>query len=233
MPCVWTKSESGDLLITVNGETVLLDPCGAAFVPVHSVLLFADLHFEKGSSYARGRQFLPPYDTTNTLLRMARAVARHKPARVVALGDSFHDSEAADRLGPEEKGLLDSLTRTARFTWIAGNHDPHPPAWLGGDIREVLRVGGLSLRHEPLANFQPGEVAGHLHPCASVAKWGRSVRRRCFVSDGLRLILPSFGAYTGGLDVGDAAIAALFAGPFHAYMLGHSRVYAIPRKIAV
>ena len=233
MPCVWTKSESGDLLITVNGETVLLDPCGAAFVPVHSVLLFADLHFEKGSSYARGRQFLPPYDTTNTLLRMARAVARHKPARVVALGDSFHDSEAADRLGPEEKGLLDSLTRAARFTWIAGNHDPHPPAWLGGDIREVLRVGGLSLRHEPVANFQPGEVAGHLHPCASVAKWGRSVRRRCFVSDGLRLVLPSFGAYTGGLDVGDAAIAALFAGPFHAYMLGHSRVYAIPRKIAV
>ena len=233
MPCVWTKSESGDLLITVNGETVLLDPCGAAFVPVHSVLLFADLHFEKGSSYARGRQFLPPYDTTNTLLRMARAVARHRPARVVALGDSFHDSQAADRLGPEEKGLLDSLTRTARFTWIAGNHDPHPPAWLGGDIRESLRVGGLSLRHEPLANFQPGEVAGHLHPCASVAKWGRSVRRRCFVSDGLRLVLPSFGAYTGGLDVGDAAIAALFAGPFHAYMLGHSRVYAIPRRIAV
>lgn len=236
---MWTKSgsfkkgEGGDLLITVNGETVLLDPCGAAFVPVHSVLLFADLHFEKGSSYARGRQFLPPYDTINTLLRMARAVARHKPARVVALGDSFHDGEAADRMGPEEKGLLDSLTRAARFTWIAGNHDPHPPAWLGNDIREVLRVGGLTLRHEPQSDFETGEVAGHLHPCASVAKWGHSVRRRCFVSDGLRLILPSFGAYTGGLDVGEAAIASLFAGPFHAYMLGQARVYAIPRRVAV
>lgn len=233
MRCVWTKSEAGDLLIDVNGETMLLDPCGAAFVPVHSVLLFADLHFEKGSYYARGRQFLPPYDTTNTLLRMARAVARHKPARVVALGDSFHDGEAADRLGPEEKGLLESLTRATRFTWIAGNHDPHPPAWLGGDIREVMQVGGLTLRHEPRADFQTGEVAGHLHPCASVAKWGRSVRRRCFVSDGLRLVLPSFGAYTGGLDVAQAPIASLFAGPFHAYMLGHARVYAIPRRIAV
>ena len=236
---MWTKSgtfqrsDGGDLLITVNGETVLLDACGAAFVPVHSVLLFADLHFEKGSSYARSRQFLPPYDTTSTLLRMARTVARHKPARVVALGDSFHDREAADRLGREEKGLLDSLTRTARFTWIAGNHDPYPPAWLGGDVREELRVGGLILRHEPRCDFQPGEVAGHLHPCASVAKWGRSVRRRCFVSDGLRLVLPSFGAYTGGLDVGDAAIISLFAGPFHAYMLGHARVYAMPRKVAV
>ena len=231
MRCVWI--DLGDLLIDVNGETVLLDSCGAAFVKDHSTLVFADLHFEKGSSYGRGRQFLPPYDTVNTLLRMARAIARHNPARVIALGDSFHDPEAADRLGPEERGLLDSLTRAARFTWIAGNHDPHPPAWLGGDVAESVRLGGLAFRHEPLTAFEPGEVAGHLHPCASVAKWGRSVRRRCFVSDGLRLILPSFGAYTGGLDVGEAAIAALFAGPFHAYMLGQSRVYAIPRRIAV
>jgi hypothetical protein len=164
---------------------------------------------------------------------MARAIARHKPAHVVALGDSFHDPNAADRLGPEEKGLLESLTKAARFTWIAGNHDPHPPAWLGGEVHDVLRVGGLTLRHEPLAAFEPGEIAGHLHPCASVAKWGRSVRRRCFVSDGLRLVLPSFGAYTGGLDVGETAIASLFAGPFHAYMLGHARVYAIPRRATV
>src|SRR5256885_17202653 len=104
MPCVWTKAEGGDLLITVNGETLLLDPCGAAYAPVHSVLLFADLHFEKGSSYARGRQFLPPYDTTNTLLRMARAVARHKPARGGALGGSFHDPEAADLHRPWGRG---------------------------------------------------------------------------------------------------------------------------------
>jgi DNA ligase-associated metallophosphoesterase len=231
MRCVWT--ETGDLLISVNGETLLLDSCGAAFSLSHSTLVFADLHFEKGSSYARGRQFLPPYDTTNTLLRMARAIARHNPARVIALGDSFHDRDAGDRLGPEERGLLDSLCRAARFTWIAGNHDPHPPAWLEGETAEDARVGGLTFRHEPLAAFEPGEVAGHLHPCASVAKWGRSVRRRCFVSDGLRLILPSFGAYTGGLDVGETAIASLFAGPFHAYMLGHTRVYAIPRRVAV
>ncbi|MBW8708724.1 MAG: ligase-associated DNA damage response endonuclease PdeM [Alphaproteobacteria bacterium] len=222
-----------DLLIDVNGETVLLDSCGAAFLPAQSTLVFADLHFEKGSSYARGRQYLPPYDTINTLLRMARAVARHKPARVIALGDSFHDREAGDRMGPEERGLLDSLSRSARFTWIAGNHDPNPPDWLAGDVTTCVRAGGLVFRHEPVAAFEAGEVAGHLHPCASVSKWGRSVRRRCFVSDGLRMILPSFGAYTGGLDVGDTAIAALFAGPFHAYMLGQTRVYAIPRRLAV
>jgi DNA ligase-associated metallophosphoesterase len=222
-----------DLLLSVNGETLLLDSCGAAFSAAHSTLVFADLHFEKGSFYARGRQFLPPYDTANTLLRMTRAIARHRPARVIALGDSFHDSGAADRLGLEARGMLEALGRAAHFTWIAGNHDPHPPAWLGGEIADSVRVGGLIFRHEPRADFEAGEVAGHLHPCASVAKWGRSVRRRCFVSDGLRLILPSFGAYTGGLDVGETAIASLFAGSFHAYMLGQSRVYAIPRRVAV
>ncbi|MEY4707422.1 MAG: ligase-associated damage response endonuclease PdeM [Pseudomonadota bacterium] len=233
MRCVLTDSALGDLLIDVNGETLLLDACGAAYSSAHDTLIFSDLHFEKGSSYARRRQFLPPYDTANTLLRMTRAIARHRPARVIALGDSFNDAGAADRLGPEERGMLESLEAASRFVWITGNHDPHPPAWLEGEVAETYRMGGLTFRHEPLVNFEPGEVAGHLHPCASVAKWGRSVRRRCFVSDGLRLILPSFGAYTGGLDVGDAAIAGLFAGPFHAYMLGTSRVYAMPRRAVV
>jgi len=228
---VWI--EGGDLEITVNGESLLLDACGAAMARAHSTLIFADLHFEKGSSYARSRQFLPPYDTAHTLLRMTRAIARHKPARVIALGDSFHDPGAADRLGAQQRDQLQSLGKTTHFTWISGNHDPQPPLWLGGDVAETLRLGGLVFRHEPLALFEPGEVAGHLHPCASVAKWGRSVRRRCFVSDGLRLILPSFGAYTGGLDVGDVAIASLFANAFHAYMLGSARVYAIPRRVAV
>jgi uncharacterized protein len=228
---VWTEAD--DFQIKVNGESLLLDACGAAFSPAHSTLIFSDLHFEKGSSYARGRQFLPPYDTADTLLRMMRAVARHKPAHVIALGDSFHDGEAASRLGEQARAQLDCIVRQARFTWITGNHDPHPPAWLGGEVEESLCLGGLIFRHEPLAAFEPGEVAGHLHPCARVAKWGRSVRRRCFVSDGLRLVLPSFGAFTGGLDVGDAAFASLFAGRFHAYMLGQSRVYAMARGVAV
>ena len=226
-------ARTGDVLISVNGETLLLDACGAAFSPAHSTLVFADLHLEKGSAYARGRQFLPPYDTADTLKRMALAMARHRPARVIALGDSFHDGGAGERLGSDARAILESLTAQAPFVWIAGNHDPEPPAWLGGEIAACIRVGGLTFRHAPLPAFEPGEVAGHLHPCASVSKWGRSVRRRCFVSDGLRMILPSFGAYTGGLDVGDTAIATLFAGPFHAYMLGQTRVYAIPRRVAV
>jgi hypothetical protein len=219
-----------DLIIDVNGETVLLDPHGAAYCPAHQALIVADMHFEKGSSYARSGQLLPPYDSRATLLKLAEVVGRHRPTTIVALGDSFHDADAGARLGAEERAMLEALNRVADFVWIAGNHDPQPPAWLGGMVARDIELGGLKLRHEPHASLYLGEVAGHLHPCARVAKWGRSVRRRCFVSDGLRLVLPSFGAYTGGLDVRETPIAGLFAGPYHAYMLGSRRVYAVAQK---
>jgi len=217
-----------ELSIIVNGETLLLDVSGAAFWPSEATLIFADLHLEKGSSYARGRQFLPPYDTGATLLKMASAAQRFRPRRIVALGDSFHDPDAAERLSVEARAMLQALS--GEFVWITGNHDPRPPTWLGGMVTQEWTAGGLIFRHEPRTDPKPGEIAGHLHPCARVAKWGRSVRRRCFAADGLRMILPSFGAYTGGLDVGEEAIAQLFAARFHAYMLGEERVYAIPRE---
>jgi hypothetical protein len=215
------------LCVVLNGESLLLDVSGAAFWPAERTLIFADLHLEKGSSYARGRQFLPPYDSQATLMRMAAAVTRFNPKRIIALGDSFHDREAAERLSPDARAMLAALA--AEFVWISGNHDPAPPAWLGGMVTAVWSAGGLTFRHEPQADHAPGEIAGHLHPCAQVAKWGRRVRRRCFAADGARMILPSFGAYTGGLDVGEDAIARLFGARFHAYMLGSDRVYAIPR----
>ncbi len=216
-----------EMAIAVNGETLLLDVSGAAFWPAEETVIFADLHLEKGSSYARGRQFLPPYDTGATLLKMAGAVQRFRPRRIVALGDSFHDPDAADRLSAQARAMLQAMA--GAFVWITGNHDPRPPAWLGGEVAAEWAAGGLVFRHEPQADPVPGEIAGHLHPCARVAKWGRSVRRRCFAADGARMVLPSFGAYTGGLDVGDDAIARLFGARFHAYMLGEERVYAIPR----
>jgi DNA ligase-associated metallophosphoesterase len=218
------------MIIDVNGERVLLDASGAAFLPAHRALVVADLHFEKGSSYARSGQLLPPYDSRASLLKLADAAARHRPATIIALGDSFHDREAGARIGNEERGLLETLAGGAGFVWIAGNHDPEAPAWLRGHAAAELKLGGLTLRHEPEMLMASGEVAGHLHPCATASKWGRSVRRRCFVSDGMRLVLPAFGAYAGGLDVREEAISTLFGGAYHAYMLGGRRVYAVAQR---
>ncbi len=213
--------------IEVNGEELLLEAAGALWWPGEQTLVFADLHFEKGSSYARGGQMLPPYDTRATLTRMEVAVARRHPARVIALGDSFHDARAAERLDDDERARLAQLRNGAEWIWIAGNHDPAPPAWLGGRITDEMAIGGLVFRHEPWETGARGEIAGHLHPCATVTRRGRSLRRRCFVSDGARLLMPAFGAYAGGLDVRDLAVRTLFAEKFLAYVLGKARVYAV------
>jgi DNA ligase-associated metallophosphoesterase len=213
--------------IIVNEETLLLDALGAAFWPAESTLIVSDLHFEKGSSFARRGQMLPPYDTLTTLARIADLFARHKPARIIALGDSFHDGEGPDRLPAPAREALAGFIARSEWIWIEGNHDPDVPAWLGGKTASEIAIGGLVFRHEPLAMGGAGEVAGHLHPCATVTRRGHSLRRRCFVSDGMRLVMPAFGAYTGGLNVRDAAFAALFGTSYLAYALGGRRVYAV------
>lgn len=215
--------------IEVNGETLLLDRTGAAWWPAEKTLVVADLHLEKGSAFARGGQLLPPYDTRTTLRRLEAAVARFLPQRVIALGDSFHDGWAGERLDEEERARLKTLAADRAWLWVEGNHDPEPPQWLGGKITGEAAIGGLLFRHLPGTGVCRGEVAGHLHPAARIRRNGMSVRRRCFVSDGVRLVLPAFGAYTGGLDVREAAFAALFASGFAVYALGRERVYAVGR----
>jgi uncharacterized protein len=213
--------------VEVNGEELLLEAAGALWWPAEETLVFADLHFEKGSFYARSGQMLPPYDTRATIHRIEIVVKRRAARRIIALGDSFHDPYAAERLDEEERARLAKLREGREWIWIAGNHDPMPPHWLEGRVAEEIAIGGLVFRHEPKEMNARGEVAGHLHPCATVTRRGRSLRRRCFVSDGARLLMPAFGAYAGGLDVRDRAVCGLFAGGFLAYVLGAARVYAV------
>src|SRR6202451_6239 len=124
---------------------------------------------------------------------------------------------------------LKALQRGRDWLWIAGNHDPDPADNIGGRVAEILALRPLTLRHEPSPQPCDGEIAGHLHPQARIARRGRAVSRRCFACDGKRLVMPAFGAYAGGLNVRDHAIVALFGAlSFTAHMLGASRLYAVP-----
>jgi DNA ligase-associated metallophosphoesterase len=218
-------------LVGVLGVILEAFPEGALWWADLRLLVVADLHLEKGSSFARRGQLVPPYDTVETLSRLARLIARLQPQAIVALGDSFHDSEASARLSASDRGLLKGLQTGREWIWIAGNHDPNKPGGLGGSAVDELAIGKLVFRHEPRMGSADGEIAGHLHPCARVYGRGKSVRRRCFAGDGYRLILPAFGAYAGGLDVVDAAFSGLFAREsFRAFVLGDDRVYAVGRR---
>ena len=223
-----SAATAGTCMHHVNGVELLADAEGIAWWPETQTLLVADLHLEKGSSFARRGQLLPPYDTMTTLRRLEKCTEAWQPKRVIALGDSFHDKDASERLQLPAMELLKSFMPGRSWIWITGNHDPEPPKGLEGDVVAELREGGLILRHEPCADDCLGELSGHLHPKARIVRRGRAVRRSCFAVSEMRMILPSFGAYTGGLNVLDTAYADLFDGrQFHALMRGDGQVYKI------
>jgi DNA ligase-associated metallophosphoesterase len=217
----------GSLRMAVGGAEAMLRASGALWLAAARALVVADLHLEKGSSYAARGQMLPPYDTRETLRRLSAEVEALAPAMVILLGDTFHDRRSEDRLAADDAERLRGLAYGRTLVWVVGNHDADGPHALPGEVAEELGLCGLILRHEPQPGLQPGEVAGHLHPAARVKASGGSVRRRCFITDGERLILPAFGAYAGGLNVRDAAFAGLFVRAPLAGALGVDRVHAV------
>ena len=211
--------------IAVSSVALVADPDGALYWPEQSLLAVADLHLEKGSSFAARGQLLPPYDTAATLAHFARLIARYAPRCVVALGDSFHDGGGPARLSRDDSESISALQRGRDWIWITGNHDPEPAAGIGGTFNDILTIGALTFRHLPTG--AAGEIAGHLHPVARIVQRGRAVSRRCFAADATHMVMPAFGTFAGGLNVRDAAFADLFGTlKFSAHMLGEGRLYA-------
>jgi hypothetical protein len=222
------ETETAAPAIALAGETLLPDPSGALYWPAAQTVVVADLHLEKGTSYGPRGITLPPYDTAATLAALAPVLRRLRPERVICLGDSFHDGEASERIDPADRAALAGLVAAHRWFWVAGNHDPKPPA-MGGRVVRELAIGGLVFRHEAERGARGGEVSGHYHPRSGYRARGRTVVGRCFVGDGTRLILPAFGAYAGGLDVFDPAIAQLFPAGFDIHLIARGRVTRLPR----
>ena len=217
------EARLGDALVTAL-------PDGALWIAEAKTLIVSDLHLEKGSAFALRGQMLPPYDTHAALVKLGKLIEAMAPDIVVSLGDSFHDGGGVARMAPSDRDLLQGMITRCDWIWVEGNHDGRAPETLGGVVRDVLHIGSLVLRHEPTAGAAPGEIAGHLHPCAKVSGRGRSVRRRCFATDGARLVMPAFGAFTGGLNVCDDAYANIFPDGVTALVLGKDRVLPAPTE---
>jgi len=191
---------------TFCGHELAALPQGALFWPSRRALLLADLHLEKASWFARLGQMLPPYDSIATLTDLTALVAATGAEEIWCLGDSFHDRFGCDRLPERARALLTALTAATRWTWIAGNHDAGIADHCGGAVAAEAEVDGLLLRHEADPAEPRPELSGHFHPKLRITRRGRLVSRRCFVATGRKLILPAFGALTGGLDAGHPEI---------------------------
>lgn len=224
-----------DVALSFAGETLRPMPCGALYWPAQDTLLVADLHFEKASAFARRGWLLPPHDSADTLRVLIDALEACGARRVVCLGDSFHDRGGADRLPIGPRAALKALTHSLDWLWITGNHDDSVGASLGGRVMAEARIGGLTLRHEADPDDPSPELSGHFHPKVSVHIRGRRIVRRAFAVSDSKIILPAYGAFTGGLDIADPAITAVMRGPVTAVVAEAGRLLhfpVVPAKIA-
>jgi DNA ligase-associated metallophosphoesterase len=218
-------------VIRLAGLDFVPDLSGALLAPDFKALIVADLHLEQGSSLARRGLHVPPYDTRTSLSQLEEVLRLAQPARLILLGDSFHDGDSAAQIEPADRRRIKAITGEFETIWISGNHDPEPPEDLGGRGAQEVLLGPVTLRHEPKP-LPPGafEIAGHLHPGASVSQRGHSIRCKCFASDRQRLIMPAFGSYTGALSLSSRAFAGLFnEDECLVWMLGRQGLHRFPR----
>lgn len=201
--------------LSFAGEEFVLTEGHALYWPRERALLVADLHLEKASFFARTGQMLPPYDSRDTLERVAEAIRATDARRVFTLGDNFHDHRGLARMEPHAAGMLDALTRAVDWVWITGNHDHGMPDNAGGTLARELEIAGIVLRHQATVGEVRPELSGHFHPRLRIKVRDRMIRRACAVvsrgesaGSGGRMILPAFGTLTGGMDAGDPAIVA-------------------------
>ncbi|HET6390209.1 ligase-associated DNA damage response endonuclease PdeM [Hyphomicrobium sp.] len=221
-----------DQPVNVCGKAFLAHKSGALFWPAERALIVSDLHLEKGSSFAAYGQMLPPYDTRDTLQKLAVLIDRYDPETVICLGDSLHDQDGAARMDATDIESLRMLQEGRDWIWITGNHDPKIDRMLAGYVTPEIVVGGIALRHEPRAGARTHEIAGHFHPAARLVFHGTSLRRPCFVGNRLRLVMPAFGAFTGGLNILNAAFEPLFGDDgLDVWMLGHEGLYPVAPRL--
>jgi DNA ligase-associated metallophosphoesterase len=193
-----------------SGEPVVLDACGALYLPERDLLVVSDLHLEKGSFFASRGNPVPCHDTADTLLRMGTALREYRPSRVISLGDSFHDRSATERMTPADATALGELVASVEdWVWITGNHDPEIPERFAGRAAFCVQIGAIRLSHRP-EDAVPPVIAGHYHPKHTLRTSARHIAARCFILGAGILLMPAFGAYAGGLRSRDEAIASLF-----------------------
>jgi len=208
-----------------------LHPSGALFWQDERLLIVGDLHLEKASSYHASGQFLPPYDTAQTLDRLAAVIDDCVPARLLFLGDVFHDGRAWQRMSEDNKARFEAILARVDSLWIEGNHDQSfvPP---GHQASLEAEIGGIIFRHIMDESEARPEISAHYHPAAVIHHRGARLRRPCFVRASGRMIIPAFGVLTGGLDCRDPALAALRGRDTQLYLLGREGVFVPPPGLA-
>lgn len=201
-------------VVEIAGERLLLLPEKAVYWPAQQMLIIADIHFGKAASFRAQGIPVPRGTTTENLLGLNALIEGHGARHVVFLGDFLH-ARAAHASSTQQAMLAWRQSRPdLRLTLVRGNHDKH-----AGDPATVLdielvdephMVGPFAFCHHPDLDTDGYALAGHVHPAWVLATRFDSLRLPCFVVGSERMILPSFGSFTGGHVVTREAGDAIF-----------------------
>ena len=222
-----TRDRQQKLSFWLNGETVTANADGTALFDGGRVLAVADLHLEKGRALATTAP-MPGYDTDATLQALMAAITRDHPEMILFLGDSFHRAHLAETLADAYRAQIDACCAGREVVWLIGNHDPSLPSFLPGRTAAEWRSQTLTFRHIAEKRESGGEVSGHYHPKAKIKTKARGVTGKCFIHDGRRLIMPAFGAYTGGLSVRHTQIASFYSDKAEILFCHGCQIYRYP-----
>ena len=211
---------------SISENELVAMPSGALWWPAQSILCVSDLHFGRSNRLARvGQSWIPPYENQDTLLRLETDLDSTSAKKIICLGDSFDDNEASQSLPSDELLWITKMQAGREWIWISGNHDPSPIN-LGGSFLHYLEIEKLYFQHIASADDR-FEISGHYHPKIRVIIKGQSFTRRCFLVDKNRVILPSYGTYTGGLYCNRDPLRSIMQQNAIALMTG-KEIYPIP-----
>jgi DNA ligase-associated metallophosphoesterase len=222
-----TLHDSGASRVLLSGKSFIADPTGALFWPAENTLIVADLHLAK-CSYLEGEDVvLPPYDTASSFEKLEEAIDRYDPDRVIALGNTFAGF-TSDGLSQDQSDWLQDMMDGREWYWVVPQDYSVPPATIGGTVVPQMMLSGVKFRAEAVRAPVANEIAGGLHPVAQVSHYGHLVRGRCFVTNGMRMILPSLGNYAQGTNVLSPSFDPLLSqGGLFVWFISQERVYAV------
>lgn len=198
------------------GQTLHLLAEGAIWWGAARTLILSDIHLGKPSAFRLGGIPVPESVTHRDLDRLDALIAATRPDRLLILGDLVHSRDW--RAEPTRSIIHERLTRLAastRIELVPGNHDRHTHA-LPHDLpihihHDALHEPPFHFTHEPSDADHPALICGHIHPVASLHTGpGGRIRAKCFWISRNRVVLPSFGSFTGGHAVRPAQDDRLF-----------------------
>ena len=220
-------SDNALVPIIFDAKKLVLAPEGILLWPYYNLLVVSDLHLEKGAALSKGAP-LPQFDTIDTIQRLKDACDRYRPSHIICLGDSFHTVSRAFQMPAPYLEALQELATDRRLTWITGNHDEQLPDRLPGEVLASWEQDGIIFTHEADPTAKTPMISGHFHPKARVKLRARALSAPCFVQTPHHLILPSFGSYTGGLNILHEALSAFLSPQTICHLIHQNRLYSLP-----